>query len=78
MKFRRRGELLPNGQREIVGHPALEAVTEEGRKMRITVCSDCGAIRSILYLSKDRWLCTSCRSEGDARPTQVPVSRPGG
>jgi hypothetical protein len=78
MRFRRRGPLLPNGEREIIGHPDVEAFNSEGKSIRISVCSDCGSIRTILYLSKDRWLCTACRSEGDARPTQVPVSRPRG
>lgn len=77
MRIRRRGVPLPNGQREIAGHPAIEAVTESGRKMEITVCSDCGGLRTILYLAGDRWLCTQCRAEGSSKPTPIPLSRPG-
>lgn len=62
--------------REIGGHPAVEAVTDAGRVNRITVCSECGRLKTILLLAGDRWYCANCRAAGSARPTQVPVSRP--
>ena len=34
----------------------------------ITVCAHCGEARTILFLRKDRWLCTKCRMEGVAPP----------
>ena len=61
---------------EIKGHPALEAVNAEGKKLTITVCSECGALRSILMLVGDRWYCTKCKSEGVAKPTVIPLRRP--
>lgn len=61
---------------EIKGHPSIEAHRANAPAIRITVCSGCERLRTILFLSRDRWLCTSCREEGDARPTQVPLSNP--
>ena len=60
----------------ISGHPVLETENLDGKKMNITLCSECGSVRSVLYLSTDRWFCTTCRSTGDARPTQIAFSNP--
>lgn len=50
----------------VQGHPAtplLDAAGNETGQM-ITVCADCGAVRSIIMLVHDRWYCSKCRSEG--------------
>ena len=60
----------------IEGHPNILAHNTEGRTMKIIICAECNAVRSVLYLSKDRWYCTSCRNSGDARPTMIPLSNP--
>lgn len=59
--------------REISGHPALEAANYRDEPVTITVCAGCGQMRTVLFLSRDRWFCTSCRVEGDTRPTVVPL-----
>jgi len=69
--------LLPNGVREVAGHPHLAAVNAQGRDMQITVCAECESMRSILWLANDRWYCRVCRNSGVARPTTIPLSRPG-
>jgi ribosomal protein S27AE len=61
---------------EIEGHPALEAINGDGKKINITVCSDCGSLSTILFLVGDRWYCTKCKSSGNAAPTVVPLRRP--
>lgn len=63
--------------REIAGHPVVEAPNLDDQPQRISVCAECEQVRTILFLSRDRWYCTSCRSHGDARPTQIPLRRPG-
>jgi len=55
---------------EINGHPEL--VLPSGQV--ITLCASCGQMRSILFLSRDRWLCTKCRAEGAAPPNLYPVA----
>jgi translation initiation factor 2 beta subunit (eIF-2beta)/eIF-5 len=60
----------------IQGHPSAEAHRAHAPALNITVCAECEKVRTILFLSGDRWFCTSCRNSGDARPTQVPVSNP--
>ncbi len=63
---------------EIQGHPSIVAYRDHLRMqpLRITVCGSCEKLRTILFFSKDRWLCTSCREEGEARPTMIPLRRP--
>jgi hypothetical protein len=63
---------------EIGGHPSILAYRDHLKMppLKITVCGSCERLRTILFFSKDRWLCTSCREEGDARPTQIPLRRP--
>lgn len=60
----------------INGHPAVALLDEMGDvKQMITVCCDCGAIRSIVMLVGDRWYCSACKTEGHARGARMfPVS----
>lgn len=58
---------------EIGGHPVEELEGADGNPVLITVCSGCGRMRSILFLSKDRWLCTGCRAEGTSPPNLFPI-----
>jgi len=64
---------------EIGGHPFVLAHRDDIGlpPIRITICAGCERVRRILFLSKDRWMCTGCREEGDARRTMIPVRRPG-
>jgi len=55
---------------EINGHP----VAELGNGMLVTVCASCGKLRTILFLDRDRWLCTACRAEGKTKPSLYPVA----
>lgn len=47
-------------------HPKSEPVV-------IYLCANCERMRTVLFLSKDRWLCTACRNEGVERPQLVPI-----
>lgn len=70
-------ELLPNGERQISGHPTADIQLTADDTRKITVCAECGSVRSILLLTGDRWYCTRCRNSGAGGSTLVPVSRPG-
>ena len=59
---------------EIKGHPALVLEHEHAPPTLVTVCASCGEIRTILFLSKDPWLCMACRVEGAAAPALYPVA----
>ena len=60
---------------EIRGHPTAPLLDERGNLITmITVCAHCGETRSILFLRKDRWFCTKCRTEGAAPPNPYPVA----
>jgi ribosomal protein S27AE len=59
---------------EISGHPSAEIYFENGSVQLITVCAHCGEMRTILFLRRDRWYCTKCRTEGAAPPNLYPVS----
>ena len=50
----------------------------EPQPVVIYVCANCERMRTVLFLSEDRWLCTACRNEGSERPTFIPVTRNGG
>jgi hypothetical protein len=63
--------------RTVRGHPSAEAVNLDGQSFRITVCANCESVHSVLFLSNDRWYCRNCKATGDARPTVIPLSRPG-
>lgn len=58
---------------EIKGHPAVELDLGDGNPTLITVCAECGQMRTILFLRRDRWYCTKCRAEGAAPPNLYPV-----
>lgn len=58
---------------EIHGHPAVELGLGDGTPTLLTVCANCGQLRTILFLRKDRWYCTQCRIEGAAPPNLYPV-----
>lgn len=60
----------------VQGHPSVAAITPEGREIRITVCAECGELSTILWLTKDRWYCRNCRTEGAGRAEKVPISNP--
>lgn len=59
---------------EIKGHPVLELDTGSDFPTLITVCAECGSMRTILFLRRDRWYCTKCRTEGHAPPNLYPVA----
>jgi hypothetical protein len=60
----------------IDGHPVrfLQLSDPDLQPVIITVCANCGEMRTILFLSRDRWLCTKCRVEGVSAPNLYPVS----
>lgn len=57
----------------IKGHPVIELETSENPVL-ITVCAECGELRSVLWLSKDRWYCRTCRAAGATPPNLYPVA----
>jgi ribosomal protein S27AE len=60
---------------EIQGHPEAPLLDDAGNlQTMITVCAACGEMRSILFLTRDRWHCTKCRTEGVAPPNLYPVA----
>lgn len=62
---------------EINGHPTQEFENlwdTNGPPITITVCADCGQMRTVLWLSKDRWFCSACKTSGDERPTMIPLN----
>jgi ribosomal protein S27AE len=59
---------------EIKGHPTVELDLGNGQPTLITVCANCGELRTILMLTKDRWYCTRCRIEGATVPNLFPIS----
>lgn len=62
----------------INGHPTVPLLDDTGEQIDLlTVCAECGSVRSILFLTGDRWMCVSCRVEGVAPPRLYPTSRKG-
>lgn len=59
---------------EINGHPSVVLPNKSGEPVVLTVCCSCGHLRTILWLSGDRYYCSQCRAEGDSRPTVIPIS----
>lgn len=60
---------------EIAGHPSVEIYLEPDRPPAlITVCASCGQLRTILFLTGDRWFCFRCKTEGAAPPNLYPIS----
>ena len=60
----------------IEGHPGIEYQSVDGRQLTVTVCAECGKLRTLLWLTGDRWHCSACRAEGVGRGKLVPVSKP--
>lgn len=58
----------------IEGHPALTLVHDAAPPTLVTVCASCGELRTILFLDRDRWFCTRCRTEGKTAPRLYPVA----
>jgi len=59
----------------ISGHPSIELEPEvNGDPVVITVCAECGEMRTVLWLDKDRWYCRSCRAEGASPPNMFPLA----
>jgi hypothetical protein len=59
---------------EIRGHPEILLPNASDNPVAITVCCECGAMRSVLWLDNDRWRCNSCRAESGNRPTVIPIA----
>jgi ribosomal protein S27AE len=60
---------------EIKGHPTVPLLDDVGNlKQMITACAHCGELRTILFLTKDRWYCSKCRAEGATPPNLYPVA----
>ena len=58
----------------IRGHPTLELVTSAPEPTLITVCANCGHMRTVLFLTKDRWMCFRCKTEGATAPNLYPIA----
>ena len=66
----------------IQGHPAVPLVNDVGDVIQmVTVCAECGAMRSVIYMSegnrvngKAKWFCLACRAAGNAQPTMFPLN----
>ena len=60
---------------EISGHPTAELyLGPDQPPTLITVCAECRQIKTILFLSKDRWFCTKCRADGATPPNLYPIA----
>jgi ribosomal protein S27AE len=60
---------------EVSGHPVRELyLVADQEPTLITVCAECGQLRTILFLSKDRWFCTKCRAAGATAPNLYPIA----
>jgi len=60
---------------EIQGHPVRELyLAPDVEPTLITVCAECGHMRTILFLSDDRWFCFRCKTEGHTKPHLYPVT----
>lgn len=60
---------------EIKGHPVIELEPGVGSEpVVITVCAECGEMRSVLWLTKDRWYCRSCKAAGAKPPKLYPIA----
>ena len=60
---------------EISGHPVRELyLVADQDPVLITVCAECGQLRTILFLSKDRWFCFKCKTEGAFAPNLHPIA----
>jgi len=59
----------------ISGHPSIPIYTTiHGPPTLITVCAECGKMRTILWFDEDRWFCTACKTEGATAPNLFPIA----
>ena len=59
----------------ISGHPTLELDPLAGSDpVVITVCAECGEMRTVLWLTEDRWYCGHCKHIGENRPHMFPLA----
>ena len=60
----------------IQGHPTVALLDLQGEVIQmITVCGECGAVKSVIVLVGDKWYCAKCRSEGSVHDTKMfPIS----
>lgn len=58
----------------INGHPTLELDNGRSQPTLITVCAQCGNMRTIIFLRRDRWFCFQCLTEGAIPPNLYPVA----
>ena len=58
----------------IKGHPTRELLNDDQQPVVVTVCASCGHLRSVLWLTVDRWHCNQCKAEGVTRPNMYPVA----
>lgn len=59
---------------EIRGHPKVWLQVAEQPPQLITVCAQCGNLKTILFLDKDRWYCWKCKQEGATPPNLYPIA----
>jgi ribosomal protein S27AE len=74
LKRKRPGRYEVGTLPEVNGHPTLEFGNSDDNAVMITVCCECGQMRSVLWLSADRWYCSKCKAAGDRRPTMIPIA----
>lgn len=62
----------------ISGHPSLElvSVVDNQTPIQITICANCGGLKTILFLDEDRWFCARCKEDGVVAPKMFAVNRP--
>lgn len=61
----------------IKGHPHEIAVNDiTGQENDVALCAECGSLKSVLWLNRDRWFCRVCRNEGVVNPTRIPLTNP--
>ena len=68
--------LEPVAEPQVInGHPERALLDSDGELITmLTVCAQCGAVRSILFLTADRWYCSACRFQCSVPPKLYPVS----
>ena len=60
---------------EICGHPVVELyLSAEQEPVLLTCCAECGQLKTILFLSRDRWFCFKCKTEGATPPNLYPIA----
>lgn len=60
---------------EISGHPVVELyLAADQEPVLLTCCANCGNLRTIVFLTGDRWLCFTCKTEGSTKPRLYPLA----